>query len=290
MSSFQFSFEAIGTQWTIDVNDLPLDSKQALLNKIKTRIELFDRTYSRFRVDSTLMQISVAGGERTLPEDAESLFSLYFDLYKITNGAFTPLIGDVLEATGYDASYSLRIRKPQKPPQWEDVIDYNHPQLILKKSATLDFGAGGKGYLVDIVSSILTSEGSRSYCVDAGGDIFQKGDNELKIGLENPQNTKQVIGVATIKNQSICASAGNRRQWGDYHHIIDPNSLTSPKNILATWVVADTGLVADALATCLFLVSPDTLTPHYKFEYLIMNADATVAKSPHFEAELFYTK
>ncbi len=284
------SFEAIGTQWTIDANDLPLDSKQALLNKIKTRIELFDRTYSRFRADSTIMQISATGGECRLSEDAESLFSLYLDLYKTTDGVFTPLIGDVLEAAGYDASYSLKARKLQKPPQWEDVIAYNHPHLTLKKPAILDFGAGGKGYLVDIVSNILTSEGSKSYCVDAGGDIFQKGDNELKIGLENPQNTKQVIGVATIKNQSICASAGNRRQWGDYHHIIDPDSLTSPKNILATWVVADTGLLADALATCLFLVKPATLTPHYKFEYLIMNADATVAKSPHFKAELFYTK
>lgn len=289
MSSFQLSFEAIGTQWTIDVNDLPLDSKQALLNKIKSRIELFDRTYSRFRVDSTLMQISVAGGERTLPEDAESLFSLYFDLYNITNGAFTPLIGDVLEATGYDASYSLKMHKPQKPSQWEEVIDFDPPHLTLRKPAILDFGAGGKGYLVDIVSDLIVRCGSKSFCVDAGGDIFQKSSSELKIGLENPQNTKQVIGVATIKNQSICASAGNRRQWGDYHHIIDPNSLTSPKNILATWVVADTGLLADALATCLFLVSPDTLNPHYEFEYLIMNADATVAKSPHFKAELFYT-
>ncbi len=153
----------------------------------------------------------------------------------------------------------------------------------------MDFGAGGKGYLVDIVSDLLVRHGSKSFCVDAGGDIFKKGSDELKIGLENPQNTRQVIGVATIKNQSICASAGNRRQWGDYHHIIDPHTLTSPRQILAPWVVAETALIADALATCLFLVSPDTLSPHYEFEYLIMNSDATITKSPHFKAELFYT-
>ena len=107
------------------------------------------------------------------------------------------------------------------------------------------------------------------FWIDGGGDIYSYGTS-LKIGLEHPANPEQVIGVVEIKNQSICASSGNRRKWGKYHHIIDPEKLESADEVLATWVIASKAIIADSLATSLFLVSPEKLKKEFEFEYLIL--------------------
>jgi thiamine biosynthesis lipoprotein len=153
----------------------------------------------------------------------------------------------------------------------------------------LDFGAAGKGYLVDIVGELLQNLGISNFFIDAGSDMLTMGEmgEDEKIGLEDPENFNRVIGVVQIKNQSLCASAGNRRKWDKYTHIINPKTLESPKNILATWVVASEAIVADAVATCLFFVSPEDLVSQFKFEHLILYADRSVNMSNNFPAQLF---
>ncbi len=80
---------------------------------------------------------------------------------------------------------------------------------------------------------------------------------------------------------------GNRRAWADFHHIINPHTLASPRHILAIWAIAETTLIADAMATCLFFTPADTLLAHYRFSYLIVKADHTLEMSPDFPAEIF---
>jgi thiamine biosynthesis lipoprotein len=156
----------------------------------------------------------------------------------------------------------------------------------MKKPLILDFGAAGKGYLIDIVGQILTDAAFPSFSINAGGDILISNSDE-RIGLENPLDTTQAIGVVSLHSGSICGSSGNRRTWGNFHHIMDPTTLASPENILATWVTAQTAMYADGLATCLFLSEPELLTHHFSFEYVILYQDFSIKKSSNFPAELF---
>jgi thiamine biosynthesis lipoprotein len=286
----RFEFEAIGTSWQIDIqNNLSQDAEVVLLQKIKERIDIFDRNYSRFRADSLVTLMSQKEGEYALPADAELMIDTYRKIYEATNGLVTPLIGKVLSDAGYDAEYSLIEKEMSPAPAWDKVMDWNAPILSLKESALLDFGAAGKGYLVDIVSEILEDYGITSYCVDAGGDIRQRNaaDEVLRVGLENPVEFSEIIGVANVLNRSLCGSAGNRRKWGRFHHIIDPHKLESPKEILAIWTMADTTLVADIATTGLFFVPPEKLLPYFQFEYLIVREDFSIEKSNNFSGEVF---
>jgi thiamine biosynthesis lipoprotein len=251
-----FTFEAIGTTWQIDIFDaLAQDRAEGLVRRIQARIEEFDRAYSRFREDSLVTAMSKQEGEYEMPQDVVPMLRLYEQMYKITQGLVTPFIGNVLVEAGYDAQYSLRPKTLHVPPPWEEVMAFSSPTVIqIKQPAVLDFGAMGKGYLIDIVAELLWEEGLRSFCVDAGGDILlRKSDKvHMKIGLEHPQDVTQVIGVAEIMNGSLCGSAGNRRAWANFHHIINPKTLTSPRDILAAWAVASTTMLADATTTGLF--------------------------------------
>jgi thiamine biosynthesis lipoprotein len=228
-------------------------------------------------------------GVYELPADAKELFDLYYHLYKLTKGSFTPLIGQTLSQAGYDGAYSLKPGVVNSPPAWIEALSYNFPSLEIKKPVILDFGAAGKGYLIDLVSKILSQANLLSFTVDAGGDIFyyNKSGQELEVGLENPLNISQAIGIAKICNSSICGSAGSRRTWGEFHHIIDPLTRQSPKKILATWVVAKKTIIADALATCLFFTPAQSLIREYAFEYALMYADRSVEYSQNFPANFF---
>ncbi len=285
-----FQFEAIGTKWVIDIHkELSSEEEAFLLKKVEARINEFDMTYSRFKAESKIMQIA-DGGEIELPEDADKMFSLYKKIYGISLGLVTPLVGRTLSDMGYDSKYSLQSKSEiYKPLAWNEVIDWNPPKLVLKKPAVLDFGAGGKGYLVDIVGELLEAEGVTDYCVDAGGDIRQRSSNGdfLKVGLENPHNTKQVLGVLNLQNQSICASASNRRAWAGQHHIVNPETLKPTSEVIAVWVVADSTMLADILATTLFFVTADKLQKYFTFEYIVMYMDNKIVKSDGFSAELF---
>lgn len=293
MNSLRFEFEAIGTLWVIDIYESSSRKEEdSVLSEVKKFIYDFDCIYSRFNKSSLITQISQNSGEYRFPKSADKLFSLCRRLYDLTDGNFTPLIGNLMESAGYDADYSLKRKKLFRPLDWDEAIDYSSQVLTVKKPVLLDFGALGKGYLVDLVADFLREKGFRYFCVDAGGDIYYSGrkENGLKIGLEHPGNTKQVIGIANILNRSICGSSGNRRKWGDLHHIISPKTLNSVNDVLAVWVVADTAILADGLATCLFLDKPNVFRDEFEFEYLRIFPDYSINKSENFPAEIYYNK
>jgi thiamine biosynthesis lipoprotein len=295
--SSQYIFDAIGTHWVIDIEDvLTKEKENTLFKKITDRITVFDKDYSRFRADSLVTAMSLEKGQYVLPDDAEKMMSMYKRMYDITGGLMTPLIGQALVDAGYDATYSLTQQRPLSEPRaWEMAMTYTYPYIDIHIPVLLDFGACGKGYLIDIVGGVLEENGVQSFCVDAGGDMVYKSAQKksLVVGLEHPDMPLQtdgsgtLIGTVSILNQSLCGSAGNRRTWGDFHHIINPDTLKSPQHIRAVWVVADECMTADALTTALFFVSPEKLLSHFNFEYCIIHADYSIEKSAGFQAEIF---
>jgi thiamine biosynthesis lipoprotein len=283
------NFEAIGTEWSIELRT-NVDNLDEIIAAVTARISRFDADYSRFRSDSLVAKMAHAAGTYGLPDDAKPMLDLYYELYKHTQGAMTPLIGQVLVDAGYDAKYSLRSKELHEPPDWEEVLTYDFSSLTLKRPALLDFGAIGKGYLVDIVGGVLTARGIDRFLINAGGDILHHDISEpVEIALEHPGNVTQAIGLAKLNNQSICGSAGNRRKWEGYHHVINPKTLSSPTNIAAIWVCADTAMLADALSTALFFVDPANLRKQYSFEYAIVYDDYALNVSKGFPAT-FFTK
>ena len=281
-----YSFEAIGTKWSIELLATKNNASLAI-NAIRKSIEQFDKNYSRFRSDSLITQISRAAGDYIMPADFSDLYYFYQKMYKVSDGLVTPLIGDALSAAGYDAAYSFKPSPMTKAPAWKDVLSFNPPVLSVKKAILLDFGAAGKGYLVDIVVSVCREKGIESFVIDAGGDIYCHGVTE-QIGLENPDNLSEAIGIVDVHNQAICTSAGNKRKWANFNHIMNPKTLRSPSTIKAVWTIADNAMLADGMSTCLFFVEPEALSETFKFDYILIKADNTTKQSKRLKGDIFY--
>lgn len=286
-----FNFDAIGTKWLIIIEqDLDQYVFEQLKSAVFNRIEVFDQNYSRFRTDSLITKISKNKGSFILPDDAKPMFDLYEKLYELSEGLVTPLIGQLLSDAGYDSDYSLSPSKLRMVPDWKEVMLYNYPYLITEKALLIDVGAAGKGYLIDIIAKIIEDHGISHFSINAGGDIINHDVSYQlsRIGMEHPTCLNQAIGVAKISNGSICGSAGNRRSWANFNHIMNPLTKRSPDHILATWVVADTTLIADGLSTALYFSEIPKLKQYYQFEYALISNNLSLEHSDNFPADFFF--
>jgi len=285
MQKHSYRFDAIGTQWDIETV-LPLPDE--LRGAIAAQVESFDVTYSRFRSDSLVAQVARQAGVFVFPDNAQQLFRVYRTLYEATNGKVTPLIGTMLENAGYDADYSLVPKAQVTLAKWDDVLQWKGAILKTTQPVTLDVGAAGKGYLVDLISKLLEAADITEYVVDASGDFRHRGVIQNIVGLEDPLHPDRVIGVIDVMNKSLCASASNRRVWGNgLHHIFDPDTKSPTNEIVATWVIADDTMTADGIATALFFAEPDVLARRFSFEYVRMHTGGAIDYSPAFEGKLF---
>lgn len=261
-----------------------------LSGETQARIRIFadeyERCLSRFRPDSPVsaMREDRHGGTFFFPNWATPLFDLYDRLGEATDGAIDPCVGEDLTRLGYGADLSFvmeadadgRLGSVHGRPTWRDDVERHGGTLVTKRPVSLDFGACGKGYLVDLLATFLGSgedagraewsddeigresrrengemgasraDGNETesacWLIDAGGDLRVHSPGEpITIGLEDPADPTKAVGVAEIDDGAFCASAPSRRHWGEaagqrLHHLINAVDGRPASDVAATWV------------------------------------------------------
>lgn len=286
----RFQFTAIGTNWTIDTGTPMLETVR---QEILELCEDYDKAWSRFRADSLVTQIarSSRGGIYTIPNRDIALLDLYDKLFTATHGALDPLVGRDLELLGYDAEYSLKpdyeALASRVPDSWGRDVHREGSRLITERPVVIDVGAAGKGYLVDLIGRVMRSAAIDAFLVNGSGDLLHSGLEPVAVGLEHPTREGRVIGTVALDNAALCASAINRRTWGQgLHHVLDGRTGQPMSDIVATWAIAADAATADGLSTALFLADPGQLEA-FDFSWVRMFADGRVQWSNNFPGELF---
>ncbi len=225
------------------------------------------------------------------------------------------------------------------PTMWADISRADgSTTLHTNQPVQLDFGAAGKGYFVDLVAKIIKDElggdslsnsdspadcDSRAdfdFLVNAGGDMRAcsgEENSQIKVALENPFDTTQAVGVASIASGSLCASSAARRRWkvkdASYlgkdasgfesnliaTHLINALDGTPAQKLSASWAYVSSKTCAfptayaDALATALFISQESDLqkivqTTSAEFAVISPNCAACqVRKTSAFPAHFF---
>lgn len=302
---------AVGTGIIIST-DRPLGER--LHGAIADLIEDYERALSRFRQDAIPAQMAQAthGGRFVFPDYCQGLFDLYDRLYSATGGALDPMVGEDLTRLGYGRQPTFRLQadaaghlgRIHGRPTWGDDLRRQGPALMTTGPVSLDFGAVGKGYLVDLIADLLEPR-VEEYVIDAGGDMRMRTSHPVPIAMEDPSDLSAGVGRIELSHGSLCASAPSRRHWADrsedaaaagltaLHHILDAIDGRPVDRVLASWVVTEekdnehpTGL-ADGLATALFLVPPDALAAGFSFSCALMRADRQALISDEFPGRFF---
>lgn len=166
-----------------------------------------------------------------------------------------PNIDSLLEFVGYD---KIRIEQGR--------LVKSDPRI------QLDFNSIAKGYVVDMIASMLEEKmGSSDYIVDIGGEVRCKGHNERgenwRVGIETPydgnETMEDIQRVLSLTDAAVATSGNYRRYWIDSEgrkvaHTIDPTTGRSAvSQLLSVTVVAPTCAEADAAGTMLLAVGSD---------------------------------
>lgn len=278
----------MGSPWEIQLFD-SLPSYGEIENAIGALLDDFDATYSRFSSLSLVTHLSQTPGIHTVPADLVSMLREYIKMHDISDSKINPLVGATIEDLGYDSNYSLKAKETIRtvPFLHDSLTIHDDVTLEIKTPVLIDLGAIGKGYSVGLVRDYLDKQGFTNYLINGSGDILHRGSKSITVGLENPFNVKEAIGTIQLQNSALASSGSSRRKWGNIHHIIDPQTLVSPHDIVGTWVIMEDPALADLLATALFLVHPDILHQHYAFEWLIVDKGHQSTFSKGFIADLF---
>lgn len=280
-----WQFDAIGTRWEIE-SSAPIPARTRV--DVERVIEDFDRAWSRFRPDSLVSALAAGAFSVPAPPDTQDMLAAYAALADASGGAVNPLIGQSLARRGYDAAYSFVDTGPQAAPaHWQTLLTENEGMLTLRDPAMLDVGALGKGRLVDLVLDVVAADVAGDLVVDASGDLAARGA-PVRIGLEHPYDPRRAIGAIEVADAALCASATNRRAWGDgLHHVLDARTGMPVHTIAATWAVGPTAMRADAIATALFFDGGPELAQEWGIEWVRMTTDGRVEWSPGSRAELY---
>lgn len=285
-----FAFDGIGTRWEIST---PSPLGAAHRRRLLDTVDAYDAAWSRFRPDSLVADAARAAGRYQLPSEAAVLGPLYETLYRLSGGAMTPLIGASLERLGYGAGYSLQPEGPALPaPRWEETLDWQGDILTTSQPVGIDIGAAGKGQLADLLSAGLRDCGIGEHFIDASGDLLNAGvppgGAPVEVALEHPYDPERAIGTIPLGAGALCASAANRRAWGDgFHHVLDGTTGTPVRTVVASWALAPSATVADALATALFFVDGARLRQEFDFSWLTVHSDGHAEYSMDLEGVLF---
>jgi thiamine biosynthesis lipoprotein len=178
-----------------------------------------------------------------------------------TGGVFDPTVGHRMQARGFDKNYRTgeRIRSAsgfhEDDVSYRDVLlDPERRTITLRRPLTLDLGAVAKGLAVDTAAREL--EMFTDFAIDAGGDLYLGGSNEQgapwSVGVRHPRHEHELITSLRVSNQAVCTSGDYERQ----HHILDPRTRASASTVASATVVAPRAMLADALATAVFVLGP----------------------------------
>jgi FAD:protein FMN transferase len=223
---------------------------------------------NRFDPHSELRKLSEHIGT-AVPVSAMLFDALRFALAvaEETEGAFDPTVGVAMEQRGFNRAYQSGMATdsglaPASPVSYRDVrLDERARTVTLLAPLVLDLGAVAKGLAIDMAARELQS--FEHYAIDAGGDLYLAGTNGAgapwSVGICHPRATDTCIETLQISDTAVCTSGDYERKATTAsagHHLLDPRTAETASALASVTVLANSAMVADALATAAFVLGP----------------------------------
>lgn len=240
-----------------------------------------NKSMSTYIPDSDLSKVN--RNETVVVDDHfVNVFSVSKDIYKATEGAFDPTIGDVVNAWSFGADKNKFLTDSTTIDSLMRFVGFDKVMLIdnqIQKSPQtyIEFNAIAKGYGVDVIANFLEDKNINNYLVEIGGEIRASGINKEKespwrVGLDEPRfdGEQSVLKAITLSDVGMATSGTYRKFKTDdngnrYAHIIDTKTgYPSKTNILSVSVIAEDCMTADAYATAFQAMGIEKVTEFIK--------------------------
>ena len=271
----------MGTTYRIKVLKEGLSATQtrALESAVNEALARVNRLMSTYDPDSELSRFNRSRSTKPFPisEETAAVIRVALQTNRDSDGAFDVTVGRLVELWGF-GSQGRRSSPPADADLTRCLRTVGSQHLHLGPGPTLrkdlpdlhvDLSAVAKGFGVDKAAEVLEKKGIANYLVEVGGECRARGRNDRgdawRVGVDRPIPNAQpgatLERIVVLRNAALATSGDYRNffEWQGklYSHTIDPHTGRPVTHSLAsTSIIADTCVVADALATAIVVLGP----------------------------------
>jgi thiamine biosynthesis lipoprotein len=251
---------------------------------------------SPHRPESDVSRLTAAEHAVTVAPETAEVIALGLEIARRSGGAFDLTLGRLKTLWGIETetpqvptataiAAALRGIGPEALSISGNLVTKGSPLLAI------DLGAIAKGYAVDRAIATLRAHGVTSAAVNAGGDIGLLGSKQgrpWRIGVQHPRDPEGVLVTLEAADRAVVSSGDYERCFERdgrrYHHLFDPQTGYPAGRCQSVTVLAPRAVLADALATALFVLGPERglalLRDYPGVDALIVAADGRLHTTP----------
>lgn len=284
------------------------DENEKLANKaIDEAFKEIARIDNKFnsKVKGSLIDKLNSGEEKEIILDEEGvyLFENLKRVYDLSHGKYDITIGPLLDLWDFGNKEKRElptleeIEKAKKNTGFSNLILDGNRLYFSKKGIEIDTGSFLKGYAVEKAKETMRDLGVKSAFISSISSIEtinKKPDGQnWKIGIENPENSQELLGVVELDNKGMGVSGdyqtyieiGGKR----YHHILDKDTgypVTDKKMVV---VIGNNAFFSDMYSTAFFTMNIDEIlnyADNNDLEVLIVDKDMKIYKNSKMNIEL----
>ena len=268
--------DTMGTTWSVKLTAQPTADVPALAAMVQRALDAVVREMSPWEPLSNLSRYNraEAGSWTALPAAAATVLRRAIEIAAATDGAFDPTLGALTDLWGFGP----RPFSGQPPPReavegardhggWKRLT-LDGDTLFQPGGLRLDLNGIAKGFGVDQAAAALERAGVKSYLVEVGGELRGTGakpdGQPWWVELERPPTANDAPRTVVALHDLSVATSGDYRRFFDhdgrrYAHTLDPISgAPSDHGVVSVTVLAKTCMDADAWATALTVMGPET--------------------------------
>jgi FAD:protein FMN transferase len=259
--------EAMGTVVSITLLDRDAARGAEAIESAYRAIESVERSMSTYDPESEISHLNREGSIEA-SDDFLIVLQEALAIHRRSGGAFDVTMKPLLELL------SESFAKGGAPPSAAEVqallgrvdagaIEIEDSRVTLPPGVRITLDGIAKGHAIDRAIEALRAEGVEHALVDAGGDMRALGDRDgepWRVAMQDPRDPSEYLTVIFLTDRAVATSGDYRRYFDPEmtsHHILDPRTGRSAESLISVSVQAETAMVADALATAIFVLGPE---------------------------------
>jgi thiamine biosynthesis lipoprotein len=265
---FSDSQPIMGTQIHVELWHEDDNAAREALAAVIAEMHRIDEMMSPYRESSELsaMNRGAGAGPVAVSTELAMLLQRSAEVSRMTNGAF-----DITYASAgrfYDYRKGIRPDEAQLAAAVQ-AIDYRYVQIDREAGTVrfahpevyVDLGGIAKGHAVDRGIELLLERGIDQAMITAGGDSRIIGDRRGQpwtVGVQDPRKAGAMAVLLPLEDIAVSTSGDYQRFFERdgvrYHHILDPTTGDSAREVRSVTILGPDATLTDALSTSVFVL------------------------------------
>ncbi|WP_288217686.1 FAD:protein FMN transferase [uncultured Fusobacterium sp.] len=263
-----------GTHIAITIYDEDEAAAKKAMEAAFDEIERIDHKYNSKVKGSLIEQLNSGAVDKvTLDDEGVYLIQNLKNIYELSNGYYDVTITPVLDVWNFgekersDVPSFTELQKALSKVDFTKVILDGNELYYAQDDIELDTGSFLKGYAVEKAKGVLKDMGIESAFISSISSIetinTKPDGKSWRIGIENPQDPKKLLGIVELDNQGMGVS-GDYQTYIEingkrYHHILDKSTGYPVEGKKMIVVISDNAFLSDMYSTAFFTMQTEEI-------------------------------